>query len=124
LWARVDEGRKTLARRENDGNDVNDACAIFMSAAELAAVLMALDKHTSGAYADEMWGVRRQLVIALGNASQMALNLKQYQRAFHLASSAVSAAEDIPAEEGLEPEIVVKNKRRVANANAGLQRHS
>ncbi|EIW84752.1 hypothetical protein CONPUDRAFT_162101 [Coniophora puteana RWD-64-598 SS2] len=122
LRAWLEEGRHRLATRRNNGNDINEACAVFMGSAELAAALVALDTHTEGMYAAELRGARRHLVIALGNASQMAMNLKQYQRALHLASSAVSAAESIPAEEGLDPGVVVKNKRRIDQANAGLQR--
>ncbi|EIW84772.1 hypothetical protein CONPUDRAFT_162123 [Coniophora puteana RWD-64-598 SS2] len=122
LRTRMDEGRERHRTRTNNDYDVNDACATFMSAAELAAALVALDNHTHGAYATEVLGARKQLVIALGNASEMAFNMGRHQRAFHLASSAVSAAENIPEEEGLSLEIVEKNKRRVNNAYAALQR--
>ncbi|EIW84759.1 hypothetical protein CONPUDRAFT_116927 [Coniophora puteana RWD-64-598 SS2] len=122
LRTRMDEGRERHRTRTNNDYDVNDACATFMSAAELAAALVALDNHTHGAYAAEVLGARKQLVIALGNASEMALNMGRHQRAFHLASSAVSAAENIPEEEGLSLEIMEKNKRRVNNAYAALQR--
>ncbi|EIW84760.1 hypothetical protein CONPUDRAFT_162111 [Coniophora puteana RWD-64-598 SS2] len=118
---RLEEGRKRLKNRRDNGDDINHACAVFMSAAELAAALISLDTHTEGVYAADIRGARKQLVIALGNASQMALNLKQYQRAFHLASSAVSATENIPDEEGLDPEVKAKNTRRVELANDGLQ---
>ncbi|EIW83564.1 hypothetical protein CONPUDRAFT_142239 [Coniophora puteana RWD-64-598 SS2] len=100
----------------------NYACVIFMSAAELAAAVVALDEHTEGRYMAEARGARKQLVIALGNASQMALKLEHYQKALRLADAAIGVAENIPAEENLNPEITEKNKRRASQATAGLQR--
>ncbi|EIW74013.1 hypothetical protein CONPUDRAFT_133538 [Coniophora puteana RWD-64-598 SS2] len=118
---RTERGR-CLIREKKDNTDFNLACAFFVSSAELSAALVALDTYTDGEYAAEALGARKQLVIALGNASQMALNLGHYRRALHFGCGAVSAAEDIPAEEGLDPAITEKNQRRISQANAGLRR--
>ncbi|EIW77051.1 hypothetical protein CONPUDRAFT_109512 [Coniophora puteana RWD-64-598 SS2] len=120
LRARMDVGRDRVAAKSVEG-DWDLACAAFTSSAELAAALVALDTHTGGVYKKEIRGARKQLVVALGNASQMALNLKQYARALHYGWGAVNAAENIPVEEGLDPGIMEKNKRRVDHASAGLQ---
>ncbi|EIW77040.1 hypothetical protein CONPUDRAFT_146150 [Coniophora puteana RWD-64-598 SS2] len=97
-------------------------CAAFTGCAELAAALISLDTHTEGTYTTEIRGARRQLVIALGNASQMSLNVKQYEQAFHFAWGAVSAAENIPEEEGLDKKLVEKNQQRISQATFGLER--
>jgi len=119
---RMDRGR-IRARDKSVPDETSFACAIFMSVAELAAALVALDEHTYGVYSTEVRGARKQLVIALGNASQMAYNIGHYKRALHFASDAVAAAENIPTEEGLDPNVGVKNGGRIAQANAALQRH-
>jgi len=93
-----------------------------MSVAELADTLVALDTHTSGTYTAKIRGARRQITIALGNAAQIALSLRHYQRLYSLAMAAVDAAENIPEEEGLESDMSEKNKRRLHLAGAGLQR--
>jgi len=120
---RTERGRQRL-REKKDATDVNFACTLFATSAELAAALVAFDMHTEGAYSDEARGARKQLVIALGNASQMALDLGHYQRALHYGCAAVMAAENIHMEEGLDPAVNERNQRRVEQANAGLQRRS
>ncbi|EIW74497.1 hypothetical protein CONPUDRAFT_113510 [Coniophora puteana RWD-64-598 SS2] len=119
---RIDRGRKRQASGKDDPS-LSSACSIFTSAGELAAALLALDEHTEKIYSAEIRGARKQLVITLGNAAQMMLNLRHYQRAYHLAICAVNAAEGIPANENLDPEVVEKNKRRVDQASAELRQH-
>lgn len=94
----------------------------FATSAELAAALVALDIHTQGQYSKEVVGARRELVIALGNASEMALRQNVYLMGLSFAFGALSAAENIPDSEGLDPAIVEKNRRRVILAEEG--RHS
>ncbi|EIW74017.1 hypothetical protein CONPUDRAFT_160509 [Coniophora puteana RWD-64-598 SS2] len=120
ILERTERGRQRIKEKKDDA-DINLACSMFVSSAELAAAVVALDTYTEGVYAAEALGARKQLVIALGNASQMALNLGYYQRALHYGCGAVSAAEDIPVEEGLNPSITEKNQRRINQANEGLQ---
>jgi len=121
ILERTEQGRLRIKEKKDDA-DINLACSLFVSSAELAAAVVALDTYTEGVYAAEALGARKQLVIALGNASQMALNLEQYRRALHYGCGAVSAAEDIPAEECLDPAIIEKNQRRVDQANVRLRR--
>ncbi|EIW77041.1 hypothetical protein CONPUDRAFT_109504 [Coniophora puteana RWD-64-598 SS2] len=121
IRARLDKGRERLMLQRDD---YGYACAAYTSAAELAAALIALDTHTSGTYATEIRGARKQLVVALSHASQMALNLKHYERALHFAQGGINAAENIPSEEGLDPDFTVKNRRRVKQANDGLRHRS
>ncbi|EIW76625.1 hypothetical protein CONPUDRAFT_168452 [Coniophora puteana RWD-64-598 SS2] len=96
------------------------ACSGFLNAAELAAALVALDTHTGGAYAPEICGARKKLVIALGNAAEMALRLAKYRYAYSYALGAVTSAENVPLEANLSPEVVVKNRRRLEVAKGKL----
>ncbi|KAL4066088.1 hypothetical protein J3A83DRAFT_4392195 [Scleroderma citrinum] len=98
------QGRYTFAR------------ILFTSSAELAAALIALDSHTEGQYSEQVRGARKELVIALGNASETALKLKEPLKAESFGLGAISASENIPASEGLDPDLLAKNHRRVYKA--------
>lgn len=93
----------------------------FVSSAELAASLVSFDRYTHGKYAEEVKGVRKQLVVALGNASEMAIRTGQNQIALSLALGAITSAENIPETEGLEEAITAKNTRRADQARAALR---
>ncbi|KAG2154099.1 hypothetical protein DEU56DRAFT_773027 [Suillus clintonianus] len=93
----------------------------FMSSAELAASLVSFDRYTHGKYAEEVKGVRKQLVVALGNASEMAIRTGQTQIALSLALGAITSAENIPETEGLDEAITAKNVRRADQARATLR---
>ncbi|KAI6119216.1 hypothetical protein EV401DRAFT_1963372 [Pisolithus croceorrhizus] len=99
----------------------DSALPAFTTSAELAVALVAFDTHTQGQYSNEIVGARRELVIALGNASEMALRQKVYLVALSFAYGAVSAAETIPDGEGLDPSIIEKNKRRILQAEEGTR---
>ncbi|KAG6332861.1 hypothetical protein ID866_6224 [Astraeus odoratus] len=103
-------------------NQFYSAQVSFTSSAELAAALMALDTHTKGQYSKEIQGARKQLVIALGNASQMALNQEKSLEALSFGHGALSAAENIPASEGLHQNIVEKIKLRIQKAQESMQK--
>ena len=90
----------------------------FMSSAELAAALVLFDRYTRGKYAEEVKGARKQLVVALGNASEMAIRTGHGQIALSLALGAMTSAENIPDTEGLNEAITAKNMRRVDQARA------
>ena len=53
----------------------------YGTAAELAVALVALDAATSGKYFINVVAMRRELVLCLGNAAEMTLELHQYPRA-------------------------------------------
>ncbi|KAH7905185.1 hypothetical protein BJ138DRAFT_1165257 [Hygrophoropsis aurantiaca] len=116
--ARADKGRK----RARNESDADFARAAYTSAAELAAALIAFDRHTQAQYAQDVKGARKELVLALGNASEMALRSKRYHKAVSFGMGALTIAEDIPAAEGLDSSVVSKNKRRVDEARAVLGR--
>jgi hypothetical protein len=109
----TDEGRDRA--RKHDNAFAKEA---FMSAAELAAALVALDSHTQGQYSKEVHGARKELVVALGNAAGMAIRDKHWQQALYFGSGALSVAENIPASEQLDASVIAKNKWRVEQARA------
>ncbi|EIW76609.1 hypothetical protein CONPUDRAFT_157793 [Coniophora puteana RWD-64-598 SS2] len=115
LLATMDDLVANLPRTEES------ACAAFVNAAELGAALDALDAHTRGLYTADVRGARRKLVVALGNAAQMALRLEKWRYAYSYALGAVTAAEKIPPEENLGADIMAKNKQRLNTAEAHLQ---
>lgn len=93
----------------------------FVSSAELAAALISFDRYTRGKYAEEVMGVRKQLVVALGNASEMAIRTGQNQIALSFALGAITSAENIPETEGLDEAIIPKNIRRADQARVALR---
>lgn len=111
----MDKGRERARKSDNDY-----AKAAFTSAAELSAALVAFDSHTQGQYSKEMLGARKELALALGNAAEMAIREKYWQQALYFGSGAVTAAENIPAGEHLDANIIAKNKRRVEQARNAI----
>jgi hypothetical protein len=93
----------------------------FMSSAELGAALVSFDRYTHGKYVEKVRGVRKQLVVALGNASEMAIRTGQGQIALSLALGAITSAQNIPDTEGLDEAITAKNMRRADQARETLR---
>lgn len=111
----MDKGRERSRKSDNDY-----ARAAFMSAAELAAALVAFDSHTLGQYSKDVLGARKELALALGNAAEMAIREKRWQQALYFGSGAVNVADNIPAGEHLDANIIAKNKRRVEQARIAV----
>ena len=116
VGARLEKGKMRL-----DENDQDYARVAYTSAAELAQALVVFNNATSRTWDLQMRGVHKELVLCLGNASEMALRLKQYKRAFGYALCAVRAGENVPQDEGLDPSTVTKNVMRLDAARAKLQ---
>ncbi|EGO03466.1 hypothetical protein SERLA73DRAFT_45690 [Serpula lacrymans var. lacrymans S7.3] len=113
--------RCETGRRRTRENDLDYARVAFTSAAELAAALVAFDDLTRGKYSEEVHGARRELVLSLGNASEMAMRKTQYQRALNFALGALTAAGRIPAGDlPVDSSVVAKNQRRVKQAQEAL----
>ncbi|KAL4076218.1 hypothetical protein V8B97DRAFT_1923525 [Scleroderma yunnanense] len=87
----------------------------FICSAELAAALVAFDARTEGRYRSQV-GARKELVIALSNASATALKQKEYLEVQSFGLGAISAAEDIPLSEGLDSNVVDRCRQRVREA--------
>lgn len=112
---------RTESGREVSQSNPSYARMHFMSSAELAAALVSFDRYTRGKYAEEVKGVRKQLVVALGNASEMAIRTGQSQAALSLALGAITSAENIPDTEGLDEAITAKNMRRAEQARVTIR---
>jgi hypothetical protein len=103
------------------------ACFAYKSAAELAAALVNFDEATQGLYQKELMGARREQVLCLGNAAEMALGQGIYDRGLCYATAAVQCAETLPTDDspdGVDISIREKNRRRVARAMAGISEES
>ena len=105
------EGRSGFTERRYD-----HAKYLFTSSAELAAALVAFDTHTEGQYSDHIRGARKELVIALSNASATTLRAKEYSETQIFAFNAIGAAENIPTIEGLDRNVVEKCRKRIQEA--------
>lgn len=85
-----------------------------------AATLVTFDSHTQGQHSKEVQEVRKELVVALGNAAEMAIRDQLWQQALYFGSGAAGVAEDIPASEQLDSSVRGKNKRRIERARAAI----
>lgn len=98
------------------------ACLAYVTAAELAAALISFDVATAGEYANNVVGMREELVLCLGNAAEMALGLHQYRRALVYATGAVQAAVSLSktGPDAVDDVIKTKNTRRVDHTRSAL----
>ncbi|EIW74501.1 hypothetical protein CONPUDRAFT_170189 [Coniophora puteana RWD-64-598 SS2] len=108
------------AKEPSDTKDTLTACVVFVSIAELAAALVALDMHTEGRYASDIRPARKVLVLSLGGASRMAFGVGNYLQALHFGRGAVKAAEGIPDEEGLDLGAIRSIKLLIDQANVEI----
>jgi hypothetical protein len=120
---RVTERREVGHKRIREENEADFAGFAYSSAAELAAAIVAFDTATNKKYKDLIRGVRKELVLCLGNSSEMALTLRQYQRALNFALGAGISAQNLPTEDAIDSGIIEKNKRRAERARAGIAQH-
>lgn len=124
---RVTARRELGHKRIRKNNEMDYACLAYVTAAELAAALIAFDVATAGKYAASIVGMRRELVLCLGNAAEMALGLHQYRRALAYATGANQSATSLPSKTGadaVDDAIREKNIRRVDRARSALSRSS
>lgn len=119
VYKRVVARRQEGHKRKGKG-DPDFACAAYISAAELAAALIAFNGATKLVYAEQMRGVYNELVMCLGDAAQMALDMKVYRKALNLAGCALKAAEGVPAGDSIGADLRAKNNTRLQAAKAGL----
>ena len=120
---RVTARREKGHKRFRVDKEMDYAYIAYMTAAELAAALLAFNGATKGAYSGDVQGVRRELVLSLGNGAEMALASQQYERALALAARSVEAAQVLPdnsSPDAVDDGIKEKNRRRVQRAQHGL----
>lgn len=118
-----------VAERRETGNDIfrnkkklDDARFEYWSAAELAAALVEFDDVSNGKYAELLAGMRKELVLNLGNAAEMSLGQGYFDRALVFASAAVRSAERCAGKDDVGQSVIEKNERRVRRAEDGIKR--
>ncbi|TEB13593.1 hypothetical protein FA13DRAFT_1805737 [Coprinellus micaceus] len=118
-----------VAERRETGNDIfrrkkrlDDARFEYWSAAELAAALVEFDDVSNGKYAELLAGMRKELVLNLGNAAEMSLGQGYFDRALVFTSAAVRLAERCAGKDDVGQSVIEKNKRRVTRAEDGIKR--
>ncbi|RXW17300.1 hypothetical protein EST38_g8551 [Candolleomyces aberdarensis] len=119
---------KRMAQGREDGNELfrehkglDEAQLRYWGTAQLAAVVVEFDEVTNGRYHVHARGARKELVLNLGNAAEMALGRQYWERALVFASAAVKLAEERKggSSEEVGEAVLEKNKRRVERARFG-----
>lgn len=124
---RVTARREVGHKRFRVDSDLGHAYFAYASAAELAAALIAFNNATQGLYLEEISGAKREQVLCLGNAAEMALGQGLYDRALCCATAAVQSAESLPIDnspDGVDVSIRDKNFRRILRATTGISAQS
>ena len=75
---------------------------------------------TTGKYSEAIRGARKELVLCLGNAAEMAKRKSMHGDALRLAAAAVHYANNAIQDEGITSDLVAKNERRLAEAKRVL----
>ncbi|KAK7685473.1 hypothetical protein QCA50_011337 [Cerrena zonata] len=92
----------------------------YIPLAELALSVLEFDRVTGGTFANATCGARKELVLCLGNAAEMAIRKGLNDDALRLAAAANFYGAGAPREEKIPVEVVEKNKRRLAEAKRVL----
>jgi hypothetical protein len=116
---------KRMAEGREDGNELfrehkslDEAQFRYWGTAQLAAAVVEFDEVTNGRYHVHARGARKELVLNLGNAAEMALGGDYWDRALVFASAAVKLAGEGSSQDVGEA-VREKNKRRVERARSG-----
>ncbi|KAJ2932230.1 hypothetical protein H1R20_g4848, partial [Candolleomyces eurysporus] len=116
---------KRMAKGREDGNELfrehkglDEAQFKYWGTAQLAAAVVEFDEVTNGRYHAHARGARKELVLNLGNAAEMALGREYWERALVFASAAAKLAEEKKggSSEEVGEAVLEKNKRRVERA--------
>lgn len=114
--------KRVTAHRER-GNTLsnysktNYARASYLASAELASYLVEFNKASEDKWADKVQGAQKELVLSLSSAAEMSLRKKEYKIARGFAWAANEIARNAPNNEGIQPETLAKNERRIDTAN-------
>lgn len=117
---RVTARRETGHKRIRKDNEMDHAGFAYSSGAELAASLVAFDVASKGEWEAQIRGARKELVLCLGNAAEMALGIQRYRQALKCALGAVNAAQELSPHDAVDETVKAKNTRRVERARNGL----
>lgn len=93
----------------------------YRTTAELAAAVVALDDATQGRWRSKVRGVRKELVLCLGNAAEMSNRLRDYKAALSFALAAEHVCRNMPeGEEPIPEDTLSKNARRLERARSNI----
>ena len=121
---RLTKRRELGHKRFRIDGEIDFAMQAYSTAAELAVSLIMFDHVADGGYKNQLEGVRRELVLCLGNAAEMGLGHEKYERALYYALAAVEYAENLPLDadaDAVDATIREKNRRRVVRARDALK---
>ena len=117
---RVVERREWCRMHVSHGN-LYPSRAAYRQVAELGAAMASFERATNGLWRYALCGMRKELVLALGNASEMSNRLEDYQVALGFATLARDVARDAPANEGIGYDTIAKNERRIETARKNIK---
>ena len=106
-----EEGRDCVKEK-----DLKRAHLLYLSASELAWSLLEFNKSSHGKFGTELEGVTKELVLCLGNATEMCLRRMDNVRAIIPALAVDWVLKHISYDEEISQDIVDKNKRRLIQA--------
>ena len=110
---RREEGRLVFQKADCDGARVQ-----YTAASEALVALLSLEQEGKGKWKGTLKGARSELVMNLGNASEMCMQLNQEKASYGFAAAAVQFANTAPTYDPVKTELLEKNKRRVAKAKS------
>lgn len=112
--------RREMSRLVVNINQWN-ARARYVEAARLGAAVLTLDNVANGRWKDNMHGLKKELVLCLGNAAEMSIRCQDFDAALGYALSADAVAHIADGGEGITEDTIAKNRRRVQTAQQGAR---
>ena len=112
---RREEGASVFKRDDFDGARMQ-----YTAASEALVALLSLEKEGKGRWKNARNGARTELVMNLGNCSEMCMRLSQERASYGFATVAVQFASTAPAYDPVRLELLEKNKRRAAKAKSAI----
>jgi hypothetical protein len=117
--------KRASMRREEGGlifktEDWDSARVQYIAASEALVALLSLEKEGKGRWKGTLKCARAELVMNLGNSSEMCIRLNQEGASYGFASAAVRIASTAPTYDPVKTELLEKNKRRAAKTASAL----
>lgn len=94
--------------------------ARYVEAAQLGAALLAFDRTTEERWGKTTRGLKKELVLCLGNASEMSIRRHDFDAALGFAAWADTIAQTSDPAEGITEDTIAKNQRRIQTAQQGV----
>lgn len=96
------------------------ARAQYAEVARLGAAVLGLDRATGGRWRDSMRGLKKELVLCLGNAAEMSIRRSDFHAALYYALSADTVVHTADRNEGITEDATAKNRRRIQTARGNV----